>query len=53
MQRPSFTIAYHGANKVPVWNGTFDVELAIGSCEISTAYDGWGRGQSDPCRECL
>ena len=28
---------FHGANRVPVFDGTFDVELPIGSCEISTA----------------
>ncbi len=32
-----FYDCFHGANKVPVWNGTFDVELPIGGCEISTA----------------
>ena len=34
---------FHG-NSVPVWNGSNDVVLAIGSCEISTAMENTGTG---------
>ncbi len=35
---------FHGGNRVPVWNGTIDVSLAIGSCEISTVLQSSGTG---------
>lgn len=34
---------YHGGS-VPVFNGTYDIELSIGSCEISTALQAAGSG---------
>ena len=44
---------FHGANKVPVWDGTFDVELPIGGMRDFHGHDGWGGGKSDPCRQRL
>lgn len=35
---------YHGANYVPVYNGSSDVMLAIGSCEITDAMQSSGTG---------
>ncbi len=39
-----FYDCFHGANRVPVWNGTIDVSLAIGACEISTVLQSSSTG---------
>ncbi len=39
-----FYDCFHGGNRVPIYNGTIDLSLPIGSCEISTALQSSGTG---------